>query len=635
MSAPPTRPELAGTFGMVSTTHWLATAVGQSVLERGGTAPDAAAAAGFALQVVEPHLNGPAGEVPILLAPPGQPVQVLCGQGVAPAAATPEAFEALGLDHVPGTGLLAATVPGSFGAWALLVQRWGTWSVADVLAPAIALAADGAPVLDRVEATLSRTAAHLRAHWPTSAATYLVGDGPDGVPVAGELLRLPALADTYRRVVEAAGTGGHEEQWERARAAWYSGFVAEAVDDFCRTTEWLDSSGEVHGGLLTGDDLAAWRATVEEPATLDLPQHPGVTVCKTGAWGQGPVMLQVLGVLGALGVGSGPLADAEGREDPAWLHAWAEATKLALADREAWFGDSGDTPPPLADLLDHAYLAERSRLIGEAADTGADGLRPGSPGGRSPVLPLAVTRRWEAWRDGTAEAGAAVGAGEPTVDRGRGAAAAADGSTRGDTVHLDVVDRWGTVVSATPSGGWLQSSPVVPALGFPLGTRGQMFRVERGLPATLRPGRRPRTTLSPTLVLRDGVPWLGLGTPGGDQQDQWTTVYLARVLAAAHHGRRTGEPPSRLTPLQALLDEPMLHTDHAPSSFHPRAAEPGSLLLEDRFAPHVVADLRRRGHRVALGDGWQLGRTCVVGVEHGVLRAAANARGAQGYAAGR
>jgi gamma-glutamyltranspeptidase / glutathione hydrolase len=611
-----TRPELTGTFGMVASTHWLATAVGQSVLERGGNAFDAAAATGFALQVVEPHLNGPAGEVPIVLKPAGAAVQVVCGQGVAPAAATAEAFAALGLDHVPGTGLLAATVPGSFGAWALLVQRWGTWGVAEVLEPAIALAADGAPVLHRVSTTIARMAGHFRAHWQPSAEAYLVGDGPDGAPVPGSRLRLPALAATYRRVVAEAGTGEREAQWERAHAAWYAGFVAEAVDDFCSTTRWTDTSGRENPGLLRGEDLATWRATVEPPATL---QHRGLTVCKTGAWGQGPVMLQTLGVLGALGVGGTALGDASGREDPAWLHAWAEATKLAMADREAWYGDSGDTPPPLADLLSPDYLAGRAAQVGEHADRT---LRPGSPGGRDPVLPAVV-------RDPAVAPPprVAAGAGEPTVER--------DGATRGDTVHLDVVDRWGNVVSATPSGAWLQSSPVVPALGFPLGTRGQMFRVEQGLPASLRPGRRPRTTLSPTLVLREDEPWLALGTPGGDQQDQWTTVFLVRAAAAAEHGRRAGEAPALLTPLQSLLDEPMLHSDHAPSSFHPRAAEPNVLVVEDRMPEHVVSDLRRRGHDVSLTDGWQLGRTCVVGVEGGFLRAAANARGAQGYAAGR
>ena len=611
-----TRPELAGTFGMVASTHWVATAVGQSVLERGGNAFDAAAATGFALQVLEPHLNGPAGEVPIVLKPTGAPVQVVCGQGVAPSAATPTVFADLGLDHVPGTGLLAATVPGSFGAWALLVQRWGTWSVADVLGPAITLAADGVPTLDRVAATVQQMAAHFREHWQPSAETYLVGDGPGGAPVPGSRMRLPVLAETYRRVVQAAGTGAREQQWDRAREAWYTGFVAEAVDAFCAGTRWLDTSGEVHGGLLTGADMAAWRAGVEAPATGT---YRGLTVCKTDLWGQGPVMLQTLAVLDALGVGSGQLRDADGHEDPAWLHAWLEATKLAMADREAWYGDSADAPVTVAELLDPAYVRGRADLVGPRADLA---LRPGSPGGRVPRLPAVVV---DPARSAAVAGGA--GAGEPTVRR--------DGMTRGDTVHLDVVDRWGNVVSATPSGAWLQSSPVVPALGFPLGTRGQMFRVEPGLPSSLRPGRRPRTTLSPTLVLRGEEPWLAFGTPGGDQQDQWTTAFLVRAVAAAEHGRRVGEPPSLLTPLQSLLDEPMLHSDHAPSSFHPRLAEPGVVVVEDRTEPAVVADLRARGHEVRLTDGWQLGRTCVVGVEGGFLRAAANARGAQGLAAGR
>ena len=612
-----TRPELTGSFGMVSSTHWLATAVGQSVLERGGNAFDAAAAAGFALQVVEPHLNGPGGEVPILLQAAGKPPVVVCGQGTAPAAATAEAFAALGLDTVPGTGLLPATVPGAFGAWALLVERWGSWGVADVLGPAIALARDGAPVLPRLSDTLARMAPHFREHWTPSAETYLVDDGTDGVPAPWSRLRLPGLAGTYERVVQESGTGPHEQQWQRARDAWYAGFVAEAVDDFFSSTRWRDTSGGDNPGLLRGSDLAAWQPTVEVPATLE---HRGVQVCKTALWGQGPVMLQTLGMLDALGAGDEPLLDAHGTSDPEWLHAWAEATKLALADREAWYGDSpgadsaGADGSLLADLLDRDYLAGRAALVGSTASAE---LRPGSPGGRTPRLPPAV----HAPEVGTGTPAPPPGAGEPTIRR--------DGLTRGDTVHVDVVDRWGNVVSATPSGAWLQSSPVLPALGFPLGTRGQMFWLEQGLPSSLRPGVRPRTTLSPTLALRDGKPWLALGTPGGDQQDQWSTVFLARAVSAAEHGGGVA------TPLQALVDAPMLHSEHMPSSFHPRTSRPNRLVAEDRFGTDVLADLRRRGHDVAAVGGWELGRLCVVGQEGGWLRAAANSRGAQGYAAGR
>jgi gamma-glutamyltranspeptidase/glutathione hydrolase len=198
------------------------------------------------------------------------------------------------------------------------------------------------------------------------------------------------------------------------------------------------------------------------------------------------------------------------------------------------------------------------------------------------------------------------------------------GENRGDTCHLDVADRWGNLVSATPSGGWLQSSPVIAALGFPLGTRVHMLYLEPGLPNSLRPGARPRTTLSPSLALRDGQPWLAFGTPGGDQQDQWQ---LAFFTALVHAGDGAN--------LQEVIDAPMFHTNHFPSSFYPREARPGELVVEDRLSEAAQAELRERGHRLTLSDGWTLGRLSAVAREGTVLKAAANPRGAQGYAAGR
>jgi gamma-glutamyltranspeptidase/glutathione hydrolase len=210
--------------------------------------------------------------------------------------------------------------------------------------------------------------------------------------------------------------------------------------------------------------------------------------------------------------------------------------------------------------------------------------------------------------------------GEPTIRTG----------TTGDTCHVDVVDRWGNLVSATPSGGWLQSSPVVPGLGFPLGTRAQMFWLQDGLASTLRPGARPRTTLSPSLALRDGRPWVAFGTPGGDSQDQWSLVFFLRLAHAA--GTRRGDP---WTGLQAAIDAPMFHHEHAPSSFHPRRAEPGRVVVENRVPAGVREELARRGHDLRIVDGWSLGRLSAVARDGGWLRAAANARGAQGYAVGR
>lgn len=607
---PLTRPELAGTFGMVASTHWLASQTGMGVLERGGNAFDAAAAAGFVLQVVEPHLNGPAGDLPIVLwSGTDQRAHVVCGQGPSPQAATLQAFADLGLDAVPGTGLLAATVPGAFGAWTLMLQRWGTWRLRDVLEPAIGYARHGAPVLPRVSRTIDAVSALFTDEWTTSAQTYLDGGR---APAPWSRLRLTRLADTYERVLTEAeaASSDRDAQIEAARDVWYRGFVAEAVDTFARTTTWLDTSGRRHGGLLSADDLARWQPTVEKPLSG---RYRDVEVLKTGPWGQGPVMLQALHILDGLDLAGpdGDLAD----DDPDWIHLTTEASKLAFADREAWYGDPEHVDVPLATLLSQDYAAERRRLVDPAlADRE---LRPGSPDGRTPRLPDVPPEGLGGTRDASV--------GEPTVRR--------DGRTPGDTCHVDVVDRWGNMVAATPSGAWLQSSPVVPDLGFPLGTRAQMFWLTEGLPTTLAPGVRPRTTLSPSLALRDGEPWIAFGTPGGDQQDQWSLVLLLRMVHAAEASRRRDEPV--WTGLQAAVDAPMFHHDHMPSSFFPRQTFPARLTVEDRVPRPVLDELARRGHDVQAVDGWSLGRLSAVARDGGWLRAAANPRGAQGYAVGR
>ncbi|MFP5371727.1 MAG: gamma-glutamyltransferase, partial [Actinomycetes bacterium] len=287
------------------------------------------------------------------------------------------------------------------------------------------------------------------------------------------------------------------------------------------------------------------------------------------------------------------------------VHRAVEAATLAVADREAWYGDSAEVP--VEELLAAGYAGERRALIDERASTE---LRPGSPGGRTPRLPRFVTA------GGRTQESAAPGTGEPTVS--------ATGTTRGDTCHVDVVDRWGNLVSATPSGGWLQSSPTVPELGFPLGTRAQMFWLEPGLPNSLVPGRRPRTTLSPSLASRGGVPVMAFGTPGGDQQDQWQLCFWLRHAVQG-------------LDLQATINAPAWHTTSFPSSFFPRGMTPGEMVVESRIGDDVVADLRRRGHSVVVSDGWSLGRLSAVSrdPETGILRAAANPRGMQGYAAGR
>lgn len=589
-----TRPELLGDFGMVASTHWLASQAGMSILERGGNAADAAVASGFVLQVVEPHLNGPGGEVPILVwSEDQQQVEVINGQGTAPQAATVTKLRDLGLEVMPGTGLLSAVVPGAFDAWLTLLQRHGTMSLRDVLAPAVRFAEHGHPVLSRVSRTIGTVNDLFIQEWPSSAATWLPGGK---VPAPNSRFRNTVLAGTYSRLIEEAESAGDDRtaQIDAARRAWYSGFVAEAIEAFCRENELIDTSGQRHRGLLTGQDMADWRAEVESPVTLD---YKNFTVAKTGPWGQGPVMLQQLALLEGYDLDSVPVGSAD------WVHLIVETGKLAFADREAWYGDPRFTDVPLTDLISPEYAAQRSELIKH--DAASTALLPGSPGGRAPVLPNYPV---------ASQTTVAAGVGEPTV--------AHNGETRGDTCHVDVVDSGGMMVAATPSGGWLQASPTIPELGFCLSSRAQMFWLQEGLPNSLRPGARPRTTLTPSFALRDGTPWLAFGTPGGDSQDQWNLQFF---LNLAHGGMN----------LQEAIDAPAFHSTHVPSSFYPRESFPAQVMIEDRFAPEVLKELTRRGHDLKIGGGWTEGRLSAVARDGEWLRAAANPRGAQGYAVGR
>ena len=612
-----TRPELAGTFGMVASTHWLASAAGMAVLEHGGNAFDAAVATGLVLQVVEPHLNGPGGEVPVIAfdAARGETF-VVCGQGTAPAAATPEALGQLGIDLMPGSGLLAACVPGAFGAWMLMLREYGTMRLRDVMEYAIGYADTGYPLLPAISWGIASVADLFREHWHSSAEVYLPGNA---VPVPGSLFANKTLAATYRRVLAEAEMAGQdrEEQIEAARRAFYEGFVAETIASYAASNEVMDVTGVPHRGLLSLADLASWRARLEVPITYD---YAGLTICKTAPWGQGPVFLQQLALLdgfdlAAMGPGS---AD--------FIHTVVECAKLAFADREAWYGDPDFTDVPVGTLLSSAYADERRALIGDEAS--AD-LRPGSPDGRTPVLPGFATRAFIRYNVASVQPNFDAGelpnldpgTGEP-LQRTMGAGGVMGTAGPGDTCHLDVTDRFGNFVSATPSGGWLQSSPVIPGLGFCLGSRAQMFTLTPGLPATLAPGKRPRTTLTPSLALRDGEPYMAFGTPGGDQQDQWSLLFLLNHLRFGMN-------------LQQAIDFPSFHSAHMPSSFYPREAQPKVVDVEERVGAAVIADLRRRGHLVNVRPAWSLGRMTAVARRNGVLYAAANPRGMQGYAAGR
>jgi gamma-glutamyltranspeptidase/glutathione hydrolase len=586
-----TRPEIDGTFGVVASTHWIATAVGMGALERGGNAFDAAVATAFTLQVVEPHLNGPGGDVPVLLydVRKGKP-ELICGQGPAPAGATIEHYKSEGLDMVPGTGLLAACVPGMFDTWMMLLRDYGTMTLADVLTPAIFYAQNGHPLLERANATIQTVEKLFREHWPTSAAVYL----PNGkVPATGTLFTNRTLAATYTRVLEEAESAGGDRiaQIEKARKIWSQGFVAEAIDKFCRTQKVMDVSGTPHSGVLTGQDMASWEATLEAPLTYDYGRY---TVCKA-PWSQGPVTLQQLALL------KGFHLDGMDVVGPDFIHLVVECSKLAYADREKFYGDPNFVEVPFSTLLSDAYNAERRKLVGEQASLE---LRPGSVEGFGAIVKMKAG----------AKLVAGMGAGEPTVGR--------MGEVIGDTVHFDIVDQAGNMVTATPSGGWLQSSPVIPELGFCLGTRAQMFWLEHGHPASLAPGKRPRTTLSPTLALRDGDAYLAWGTPGGDQQDQWITQFFLRHVHAGMN-------------LQEAIDAPAWHSEHFPISFWPRTARPGVLQIEQRVPKATRDELARRGHIVEVEPEWSEGRLTAAAKDGPRRKAAANPRGMQGYAAGR
>src|SRR5947209_7607463 len=420
------RPEIQGTFSVVASTHWIATAVGMATLERGGNAFDAGVATGFTLQVVEPHLNGPGGDAPILVHDRrvGK-TQVICGQGPAPAGLTIDYCRSLGLDLIPGTGLLAACIPGTFDALMLLLRDYGTLRLRDVLEPAIAYARNGYPVVERISATIATVEALFRDHWPTSAAVYLPGGR---IPQPESIFCNKALAASFERILSEAEAAGGDRiaQIEAARRTWSEGFVAEAIDRFCRTQEVMDVTGRRHRGVLNGADMAGWQASLEDPIHYDYDHY---RVQKCGPWAQGLVTLQQLAILSELGLsGKDPTG-------PDFIHLVVEASKLAFADREAFYGDPKFVEVPVETVLSREYNDKRRALISDKATLE---LRPG----RIPGFGGTVHARVSGDARTAVSAG---GAGEPTVGR---FGQLPEPAVAGDTVHFDIIDRGGNMVSA-------------------------------------------------------------------------------------------------------------------------------------------------------------------------------------------
>jgi len=573
-----TRPVIMGTNGMVTSGHYLATRIGLSVLEDGGNAVDAGVAMGFALAVLEPYIYGLGGEVPILIYLACEKrVVALSGQGYAPAKAGIEVYKRMGIEAIPGDGLLAASVPDAVSTWITALSRFGSMDLARVLGPACELAGKGFPMYERLRNAIGASSEHFISDWPTSARTYMP---EDRVPAVGEIWVQADLADTFKKLLDAEAKGsskGREAGLEAVRAAFYSGEIAGCIVDFASNTRWPDSTGKSNRGLLSAEDLAEYATRVEEPVTFN---YRGIDVFKCGPWTQGPVFLQQLSILQGYDLKS------LGHNSPDYIHLLIETAKLAFADREKYYGDPDFVNVPLVTLLSEKYAAQRRKLIDP--QRASIKLRPGNA---PPSEPLR--------REGGSDL------------------------HRGDTTHLDAVDRWGNMISATPSGGWFRSSPVIEGLGFPLGTRMQMFYLDPGHANALVPGKRPRTTLTPSLALKDGEPFMVFGTPGGDQQDQWTLQFFLNYVEFGMN-------------LQEAVDAPNFHSSHFPASFFPHSAEPGAMSIENRVAGETVEALMRRGHEVQVVNGWSHGRVLAIRCDSnsGVLYGAASPRLETGYAMG-
>jgi gamma-glutamyltranspeptidase/glutathione hydrolase len=575
-----TRPVLQGTLGMVAAGHYLAAAIGLRLLEAGGNAVDAGVATGFALSLLKPQSVGIGGEGPILihLAQQGRSLAIT-GQGWAPRAATIDWFRSRRIDLIPSDGFLPATVPAQFAAWCTALQQFGTASLADVLGPSVDMAESGFPMYSALHNGISRVADRFLTEWPTSAAVYL----PNGrLPEDGELVRNLDWARTLKGAIDASlreAGRGREASIQAAIDYFYTGPVAEQAVRFSSSNAFPDDSGEAHIGLLSLDDFAAYGAngtSAEEPVRAT---YRGVDVLKCGPWTQGPVLLQQLKLL------EGYDLSALGHNTAEYLHVYLECAKLAFADRERYYGDPEFTTVPMSLLLSDEYATERRKLIDRHHASLEQ--RPGSVAAAS----AAERERW------------------PVVTA--------------DTTHVDAVDRWGNLFAATPSGGWIGSSPVVEGLGFPLGTRGQMFYLDERHANALVPRKRPRTTLSPSLALRNGQPWLAFGTPGGDQQDQWSLQFLLNVIDFGMD-------------LQEALDAPTVQTTHFPGSFYPHKAEPAGVRVESRIGAEVRDELTARGHTINVDGPWSHGQVTAVAREaNGVLSGAASPRGRVAYVMGR
>jgi gamma-glutamyltranspeptidase/glutathione hydrolase len=575
------RAEVTATRGVVAAGHHFAGEAGMRMLVRGGNAVDAGVAATFAAAVSEISHFGLGGEVPIVLyLAERDQVVVINGQGTAPAAASASTFAAR--QAIPVAGPLAGTVPAVVDALAIALAEFGTRSLGEVLAPAIELA-DGFPWYAALTRYLQPELPKM-ALFPSGARVYLQGPGGT-IPAVGSVFRQPDLARTLRALAD-------EEQRHAARGR--KAAIYAARDRFYRgdVGQRIAAAVQDAGGLLTAADLAAYRGRVEPPTRLGVTLGGHVyEVSKTGFWGQGPMLLQALQLLEGYDLAR------MGHNSTEYIHTVTEALKLALADRDAFYADPDVAKVPAAGLLSPAYAAERRKLIDPLrADAGQ---RAGDP--------------WRFERRGgtnTPHPGPL-----PSGERERGRTASFRGSP--DTTTVDVADAAGNLFSASPSSAWFFGGVFIAGdTGVPLGNRMQAFVLDENHPNVVQGGKRPRTTLSPTIVRRDGKPYVALSSPGGDSQDQQALQVLLNLAVF-------GMPP------QEAIEAPRFNSLHHEESFGDHAFRPLALEVEDRIAPGVIEALRRLGHKVhVLGPFMMNTGTVLAGVdrERGTLFGAADPR---------
>jgi gamma-glutamyltranspeptidase/glutathione hydrolase len=567
---PVLRPEVYGTHGLVSGGCQYTVEAGTRMLAAGGNAFDAGVAAVFAAAVTEISHFGLGGEANTIVFQAGSgKVTVVCGQGTAPKAAKPEYFRPAGI--IPGNGPNAGTIPAVVDAMALALQNFGTLSLAQVMAPAIQLA-EGFPLYGIVRRSLI---AHREAtvRWDWSRRTYY----PEGrIPELGEMFRQPNLANTLRAIVAAERTAlasgaSRVDAIKAGRDAFYKGDVARRIA----------AAVQADNGLLSYEDLASYQGKLEPAVST---RFQGYDIHKCGFWSQGPALLMTLNILEAAGIeklrhGSEP-----------YTHTLIEAIKLAFDDRNAWFGDPLFAKIPAEGLLSKSYATERAALISAEASLQH---RFGNPWphqrDKEPPVPTFLPHRLKV-------------AGPPT----------------GDTTAIEVVDAAGNLFSCTPSSGWLIGGAYIAGdTGVPLSNRLTVFDLDASSPNVLAPGKRPRTTLTPTIVTRAGKPFLAVGTPGGDTQDQ----HIAQTLLNIILGKQN---------IQQALEAPRFESLHFHESFGDKRDDVGRLDMEIRVPAAVMAALRRRGHVVNLVDRYDIGTAGVaVGVDprSGTLRGGADVRG--------